>query len=64
MTQDDKILLARIDERTERIEKDLTAMRVGYVKIEEFKPVKSIVFGLTGFVLISFMGSLIFLVWR
>ncbi len=52
-------LLSRLDERTERIERDIADLKINYVTKTELAPIKAIVFGGVALVLIGFMGALI-----
>ena len=53
--------MSRLDERTERIERDIADLKANYVTKTELAPIKAIVFGGVGLVLVSFMGALIFM---
>lgn len=68
MHEDDNKLLIRIDERTQNLMKnvgELSELITGeYVTKQEFGPVKSIVFGMVGFVLIGCLGALTALVLK
>jgi hypothetical protein len=51
-----KEMLCRIDKKIDGISEE-------YVKKDEFNPVKNIVYGMVGFVLLAFIGALISLVF-
>lgn len=58
----DRQLLARLDERTAHIERDLIAIRADllrYVTKEAFRPVMLIAYGLAGGTLITVLGVLV-----
>ena len=62
----DSNLLARIDERTriliEKVQLIETKLENHYVSQEEFRPVKSVVYGMVGVILLGVVGSLLYLV--
>lgn len=60
-SEDDKALLIRLDERTAAIAEDIADIRANSVTKTEFAPIKAIVFGAVGLVLIGFMGTLVYL---
>jgi len=55
MDQNDRVLLARIDERTQALQREVHAiaehLKEDYVTAAEFVPIKKIVYGLVGLVL-------------
>ena len=70
-------LLARIDERTARTERDVTDLRVemrkglselksesisNFVTRQEFQPVRAIVYGMVGVMMLAVLGALLALV--
>jgi hypothetical protein len=55
-------VLARLDERTAGMAKQLDELRAVVVTQPEFKPVKAIVYGLVAIVLTSVFGALVALV--
>jgi len=59
-------LLARIDERTERLQEDFQSLRqeivASYVTRAEFDPVKKIVYGMVSLIMISVGAAIIALV--
>lgn len=57
-------LLIRVDERTKLIIEEMKTLKNSYVRKEEFEPVKRLVYGLVGLILISVVGSIIALVLR
>jgi hypothetical protein len=61
-------MLARIDERTQQTSRVVDEIKGklehNYVSQEEFKPVKTIVFGLVGVILMAVVGALVALVLR
>ncbi|MDO8610105.1 MAG: hypothetical protein Q7R95_06125 [bacterium] len=63
---DTSSLLARIDERTEFLVREITeikdSLKTNYVEQSEFKPVKQIVFSAVKLVLLSVLGALLYLV--
>lgn len=63
MSEDEGKLLARVDERTENMERQLDRlaadMKENYVTKSDFNPVRAIVFGGVALVLTAFMGALI-----
>lgn len=65
---DDSTLLARIDERTrtmsDKIEHLEKVLEEQYVTQKEFAPVRSVVFGMIGVMLLSVLGGIITLVIR
>jgi len=62
-TEVDRDLLIRLDERTKTIQEDVSALRndlkENYVPKTAFDPVRAVVFGGVGLVLISVLGLLI-----
>ena len=60
----DRELLARIDERTLQMQKDFEAFKATIVTQDEFKPIKSIVYGVVGLIMLSVFGALIAIVVR
>jgi len=65
----DEGLLIRIDERTQNIEHEITelktamsAMETKFVTAAEFAPVKKVVYGLIGAVLLAVLGAVVGLV--
>lgn len=61
--QSNEILLARIDERTKRLEDDFSSIRIQlsskFVTKEEFVPVKNIVYGMVGLILVAVLSGLV-----
>jgi hypothetical protein len=60
---DERSLLARVDERTKSIAEDIAEMKAasaGYVTHAEFAPVRALVFGAVGVILLTFMGALLY----
>ena len=57
-------LLIRVDERTKLIIEEMKTLKFSYVRKEEFEPVKRLVYGLVGLILISVGGAVIALVLR
>ncbi len=66
MSDADSELLARIDERTQTLEKMIKdvkhTLELNYVTQEEFKPIRIFVYGVTGISLLSMAGALISLI--
>jgi tetrahydromethanopterin S-methyltransferase subunit B len=67
-TREEVALLARLDERTASL---VTAvndikekMEKHYVSVNEFTPVKNLVYGMVGIILMAFVGAIITLVIR
>lgn len=69
-TQANGHLLARIDERTKAIQKDITQLRheveeherttrETYVTREEFRPIRFVIYGLMGITMSSVVGAVI-----
>ena len=62
------ILIARIDERTALLLKDIEEIRQrlekNYVSQDEFKPVKALVYGLVTTVLLTVIGAVLTIVIR
>lgn len=65
-TDSNEILLARIDERTKRLEDDFVDLKAQltskFVTKEEFMPVKTICYSLVSIICIGVLGALIALV--
>lgn len=57
-------LLIRIDERTKGMEEDIKVIKDDFVKKEEFKPIKNLVYGLVSLILTGVVGALLALVVR
>lgn len=61
-----EVLLARIDERTKRLEDDFIdfkdKLESNFVTKEEFNPVRSIVYSFCGLILMGVIGAIIALV--
>ena len=55
----DHDLLITLNERTKQMADALEEMRSGFVTKEEFAPVRALVFGAVGLVLIAFMGAIV-----
>lgn len=59
-------LLIRIDERTQNIEQEVSALKEklekDYVTAAEFAPVRKVVYGLVGSVLLAVIGAVVGLV--
>jgi len=67
LNQSDHTLLARIDERTQTLDRKIDALEKrfnGYVLIARFKPVELLVFGLVAIVLTAVIGALVTLVLK
>lgn len=66
MTHDEHELLARIDERTKSLQDDMSSVKAtlsnNYITRAEFDPVKRVVYGGVGLVLVAVLGALIALV--
>jgi tetrahydromethanopterin S-methyltransferase subunit B len=67
-TREEVALLSRLDERTASL---VTAvndikekMEKHYVSVNEFTPVKNLVYGMVGIILMAFVGAIITLVIR
>ena len=58
----DNELLTRIDERTLQLIKDIHELKTNYVTKTEFFPIKNIVYGMVGTILLSVIVALIALV--
>lgn len=54
--------LSRIDERLKALHEDVKDIKDNFVRKEEFWPVRTVVYGLVGLVLIGVVGALIALV--
>ena len=67
MNPEDRELLIRIDERTKitktKVEGMEKTMREGYITKEEFDPIKKIVYGLVGLILLGAGGILVDLIF-
>lgn len=65
-TKSEVALLARLDERTAAlvlsVEEIKQKMEKHYVSINEFTPVKNLVYGMVGLILVAFIGALVTLV--
>ncbi len=65
-SQGNAVLLARIDERTQNTERGVQEIRVmvekNYVTQQEFKPIKSFVYGVVALMVAAIIGGLIALV--
>ncbi|MEK6883962.1 MAG: hypothetical protein AABY22_30310 [Nanoarchaeota archaeon] len=61
-----KNLLARIDERTEKLANDIEEIKLKlekhYVLKEEFDPIKNLVYGGVGLILIGVLGAILMLI--
>ena len=61
-----KVLLARIDERTKNLEKELKEISEkldkDYVSRDEFAPIKKIVYGMVGVILLAAVVAMVNLV--
>ena len=62
LSEQESALLARIDERTVSILHRLDSIEKIYVTRNEFNPVKSIVYGMVGVILLAVLGALTALV--
>ena len=51
--------LIRIDERTIHIDRRLSDIQNNYINRKEFWPVKTLVYGATGIILLTVFGSLL-----
>ena len=60
----DSELLARIDERTSQLIKDMQEIKATHVTKSEFLPIKNIVNGLVGAILLSVLSAIIALIIR
>ena len=64
--QDEARLLARLDERTQRILADVSSMRreleQKYTTNDQFVPVRNVVYGLVALILLSVVGALVSMV--
>lgn len=62
-TREEVALLARLDERTAglviSVNEIKDKMEKHYVSINEFTPIKNLVYGMVGLILIAFIGALI-----
>lgn len=62
------VLLARIDERVVQLQADVKrlqeTMESRFITREEFQPIRLVVYGLVGIVLLSFIGALATLIIR
>lgn len=58
-----KSLLARLDERSVNVERSIEEIKekleTGYVGREEFKPIRLVVYGLVGVILVAFVTGVI-----
>ncbi len=54
--------LARLEERVDQMEKDVQECKEQRVSQKEFEPIKTIVFGAVGLILITVLGGLLALV--
>ena len=66
-SDDERSLLARVDERVKSITEDIAEMKIamktasaGYVTHDEFAPVRALVFGAVGVILLTFMGAMLY----
>lgn len=50
------------NETLDKIDKVIDGMGVSFVKVEEFKPIKAVVYGMIGFILIAFLAAIVGLV--
>lgn len=61
--EDARNLIARVDERTARMEEDIRAIRAElrhhYVTRDQFAPVRAVVFGFAGLVLVMVSTALV-----
>lgn len=57
-------LLIRIDERTQGMQEDIAVLKNDFVKKEEFRPIKNLVYGLVSLILTGVVGALLALVIR
>ena len=64
--QDNAQLLARLDERTRAIQETVAGierkLNSDYVSRQEFEPIKKIVYGTVGLILVAVVGALVALV--
>ena len=64
--EDQSSLLIRLDERTSTIQKDLASIKKEldgrFVTVDQFEPIKKIVYGMVGIILLTFMGALVALI--
>lgn len=58
----DSEVLARLDERTKRMEHDIADLKGGYVSMDRFRPVEMLVYGQTAFMLIAILEAMIYVV--
>lgn len=65
-TDTNEVLLARIDERTKRLEEDFIDFKEQlsskFVTKEEFLPIKNIVYGGVGLTLVTVVGAVLYLI--
>lgn len=61
-----EVLLARIDERTKRLEDDMVSLKEQltsrFVTKEEFGPIRNLVYGGVGLTLITVLSAILYLV--
>ena len=66
MTEDEHELLTRVDERTKRIEESvkgwIETVKSDYVRKAEFQPIKLIVYGAVGSILLAVLTALLAMV--
>ncbi len=68
VTSDNENLLARIDERTQAMERNISQiqdeLKRDYVTHAEFNPIRMIVYGMVAVTMVSVLGGLLYLVVR
>jgi len=59
LTLDNAKILAKLDERTETIIKELKSIKDNYVQRNEFQPVRNVVYGMVSAILVTILGVLL-----
>jgi hypothetical protein len=63
-----KAEIQRLEVKLDYIKSDITEIKVRldkfYVTQDQFTPVRNLVYGMVGIVMISFLGGIISLIWR
>lgn len=62
MTETQDAVLARLDERTASIARDVAKLQQGYVTTDRFRPVEMLVYGQAGVMLLSIVSAILYLV--
>jgi hypothetical protein len=57
------VKLARIEERLEVLIKKLDSIEDDFVKVADFNPVRNVVYGMVGLILVSVIGALLNLIF-